>query len=161
MLTLIDPANPPSRKAPLAWAIGAAIPWAVLAVAQVVWFVLDARLGWLHAVAAAVTVVGVVTFVVVAPVWRYRVHRWEVGAQAVYTRSGWLVQERRIAPISRVQTVDTHRGPLARLFGLADVTVTTASSAGAVRIVALDSEVADRIAAQLTDIAAIGDRDAT
>jgi membrane protein YdbS with pleckstrin-like domain len=161
MLTLIDPANPPSRKAPLVWAIGAAIPWAVLAVAQVVWFVLDARLGWLHAVAAAVTVVGVVTFVVVAPVWRYRVHRWEVGAQAVYTRSGWLVQERRIAPISRVQTVDTHRGPLARLFGLADVTVTTASSAGAVRIVALDSEVADRIAAQLTDIAAIGDRDAT
>jgi membrane protein YdbS with pleckstrin-like domain len=161
MVTLVDPANPPSRKAPLVWAIGAAIPWAVLAVAQVVWFVLDARLGWLHAVAAALTVVGVVTFVVVAPVWRYRVHRWEVGAQAVYTRSGWLVQERRIAPISRVQTVDTHRGPLARLFGLADVTVTTASSAGAVRIVALDSEVADRIAAQLTDIAAIGDRDAT
>jgi membrane protein YdbS with pleckstrin-like domain len=161
MVTLVDPANPPSRKAPLVWAIGAAIPWSVLAVAQVVWFVLDARLGWLHAVAAALTVVGVVTFVVVAPVWRYRVHRWEVGAQAVYTRSGWLVQERRIAPISRVQTVDTHRGPLARLFGLADVTVTTASSAGAVRIVALDSEVADRIAAQLTDIAAIGDRDAT
>jgi membrane protein YdbS with pleckstrin-like domain len=161
MLTLVDPANPPSRRAPLVWAIGAAIPWAVLAVAQVVWFVLDARLGWLHAVAAALTLVGVVTFVVVAPVWRYRVHRWEVGAQAVYTRSGWLVQERRIAPISRVQTVDTHRGPLARLFGLADVTVTTASSAGAVRIVALDSEVADRIAAQLTDIAAIGDRDAT
>jgi membrane protein YdbS with pleckstrin-like domain len=161
MVTLVDPANPPSRKAPLVWAIGAAIPWAVLAVAQVVWFVLDARLGWLHAVAAALTLVGVVTFVVVAPVWRYRVHRWEVGAQAVYTRSGWLVQERRIAPISRVQTVDTHRGPLARLFGLADVTVTTASSAGAVRIVALDSEVADRIAAQLTDIAAIGDRDAT
>ncbi|MCU1698912.1 MAG: hypothetical protein JWR34_4975 [Mycobacterium sp.] len=161
MVTLVDPANPPSRKAPLVWAIGAAIPWTLLAVAQVVWFVLDARLGWLHAVAAALTVVGVVTFVVVAPVWRYRVHRWEVGAQAVYTRSGWLVQERRIAPISRVQTVDTHRGPLARLFGLADVTVTTASSAGAVRIVALDSEVADRIAAQLTDIAAIGDRDAT
>jgi membrane protein YdbS with pleckstrin-like domain len=161
MVTLVDPANPPSRKAPLVWAIGAAIPWAVLAVAQVVWFVLDARLGWLHAVVAAATVIGVVTFVVVAPLWRYRVHRWEVGAQAVYTRSGWLVQERRIAPISRVQTVDTHRGPLARLFGLADVTVTTASSAGAVRIVALDSEVADRIAAQLTDVAAIGERDAT
>jgi len=143
------------------WAIAAAIPWGLLGVAQVVWFVLDRRLGWLHAVAAAVTVLGVATFVVVGPLWRYRVHRWEIGTQAVYTRTGWLVQERRIAPISRVQTVDTHRGPLDRLFGLADVTVTTASSAGAVRIVALDSDVADRIAAQLTDIAAIGDRDAT
>jgi membrane protein YdbS with pleckstrin-like domain len=39
--------------------------------------------------------------------------------------------------------------------------VTTASSAGAVRIVALDNEVADRIVAALTDAAAIGDRDAT
>jgi uncharacterized protein len=161
MLTLVDPANPPSRRAPLVWAISAAIPWVLLAVAQVVWLVLGGGPGWLHAVAAAATVLGVATFVVVAPLWRYRVHRWEIGQHAVYTRSGWLVQERRIAPISRVQTVDTHRGPIDRLFGLADVTVTTASSAGAVRIVALDSDVADRIAAQLTDIAAIGDRDAT
>ena len=165
MLTLVEPANPPSRKAPLVWAIAAAIPWGLFAVAQVVWFVLGQAPGWLHGVAAGGTLLGVVTFVVIAPWWRYRVHRWDVsleaGTQAVYTRSGWLVQERRIAPISRVQTVDTHRGPLDRLFGLANVTVTTASSAGAVRIVALDSDVADRIVAQLTDIAAIGDRDAT
>lgn len=149
----------------MVWAVSAAIPWGLLAVGQVVWFFLDPRLSWLHAVAAAVTLVGAVVFVGVVPVWRYRVHRWDVsldgGTQAVYTRTGWLVQERRIAPISRVQTVDTHRGPLDRLFGLANVTVTTASSAGAVRIMALDSEVADRIVARLTDVAALGDRDAT
>jgi membrane protein YdbS with pleckstrin-like domain len=161
MVTLVDPANPPSRKAPLVWAVGAAIPWTVLAVAQVVWFVLDARLAWLHVAAAVATVFGAALFVFVVPLWRYRVHRWEIGAQAVYTRTGWLVQERRIAPISRVQTVDTQRGPLDRLFGLANVTVTTASSAGAVRIIALDADVADRIAAQLTDIASIGEQDAT
>jgi len=79
----------------------------------------------------------------------------------VYTRTGWLVQEHRIAPISRVQTVDTERGPLDQLFGLANVTVTTASSAGAVRIVALDFDVAERVVAQLTDIAALGAEDAT
>jgi uncharacterized protein len=161
MITLIDPAHPPSRKAPLVWAIGAAIPWLMLALAQVVWFALDRRLVWQHLVAAAVTVLGAMVFVVVVPLWRYRVHRWDIGPQAVYTRTGWLVQERRIAPISRVQTVDTYRGPLDRLFGLANVTVTTASSAGAVRIVALDTDVADRIVAQLTDIAAIGEQDAT
>ena len=161
MVTLADPANPPSRRAPLAWAVGAAIPWAVLVVAQLVWLVLDARLAWLHVAAAVATAFGIVLFVFVVPLWRYRVHRWEIGAQAVYTRTGWLVQERRIAPISRVQTVDTQRGPLDRLFGLATVTVTTASSAGAVRIIALDSDVADRIATQLTDIASIGEQDAT
>ncbi|HKV22653.1 MAG TPA: PH domain-containing protein [Mycobacterium sp.] len=160
-MDLVDPANPPSRKAPLVWAIGAAIPWLVLAIAQVVWFVLDGTGVWVHGLAGAVTVVGAVLFVGVVPLWRYRVHRWDISPQAVYTRSGWLVQERRIAPVSRVQTVDTYRGPLDRLFGLANVTVTTASSAGAVRIVALDAPVADQVVSQLTDIAAIGTEDAT
>jgi uncharacterized protein len=160
-MDLVDPANRPSRKAPLVWAIGAAIPWLILVAAQGVWFVVDRRLTSLHVVAAGVTAVGLVVFVAIVPLWRYRVHRWEIGPKAVYTRSGWLIQERRIAPISRVQTVDTYRGPVDRLFGLANVTVTTASSAGAVRIVALDSDVADRVVAQLTDIAAIGAEDAT
>jgi membrane protein YdbS with pleckstrin-like domain len=160
-MNLVEPANPPSRKAPLVWAIGSAIPWLVLAVGQAVWFAIDPRLDWVHVLAAAVTVLGIVVFVVVVPLWRYRVHRWDIGPKAVYTRTGWLVQERRIAPISRVQTVDTYRGPLDRLFGLANVTVTTASSAGAVRIVALDSDVADRVVARLTDIAALGAEDAT
>lgn len=164
-MKLIDPAHPPSRKAPLVWALSAAIPWAMLAVAQLIWFALDPRMPWLHAAAAIVTLVGAAVFVVVVPIWRYRVHRWDInvgsGTPAVYTRTGWLVQERRIAPISRVQTVDTYRGPLDRLFGLANVTVTTASSAGAVRIVALDDDVAERVVAQLTDIAAIGEQDAT
>jgi membrane protein YdbS with pleckstrin-like domain len=158
---LVDPANPPSRKAPLVWALGAAIPWLVVVIAQAVWFAVDISVVWVHALAAALTVVGIVVFVVVVPLWRYRVHRWDIDARAVYTRSGWLVQERRIAPISRVQTVDTQRGPLDRMFGLANVTVTTASSAGAVRIVALDVQVADSVVAQLTDIAAIGAEDAT
>lgn len=160
-MELLEPAHPPSRKAPAVWALGAAIPWAVAAMAQVVWFVVDARLLWLHALVAAGTVVGIVVSVAVAPLWRYRVHRWDLDSTAVYVRSGWWVQERRIAPISRVQTVDSYRGPLDRLFGLSNVTVTTASSAGAVRIVALDADVADQVVERLTDIAALGAEDAT
>lgn len=160
-VALADPAHPPSTKAPLVWALGGAIPWLGLAVAQVVWFEIDPRPLWLHALAAAVTALGVPVSVVVAPLWRYRVHRWDISDQAVYTRTGWLVQERRIAPISRVQTVDTYRGPLDRMLGLANVTVTTASSAGAVHIVALDAHVADRVVAQLTDAASLGVGDAT
>ena len=96
------------------WAIGAAIPWLFVVVAQTVWFVLDGRLAWLHVLVAVGTVLGIAVSVVVGPLWRYRVHRWDVDPTAVYTRSGWWVQERRIAPISRVQTVDTYRGPLDR-----------------------------------------------
>ena len=161
MVAFAEPAHPPSRRAPGLWALSAALSWLVLVVAQVVWWVVLPRPGWLHVAVAVVTTVLMVLHIGVVPLWRYRVHRWEISPQAVFTRTGWLVQESRIAPISRVQTVDTYRGPLDRLFGLANVTVTTASSAGAVQIVALDVDVADRVVAQLTDIAALGGEDAT
>lgn len=156
-----DPRYPPSSKAPLVWALGAAIPWLAVLIGLAVWLAVDRRVVVLQVAVAGVVTVCAVVSVFVVPVWRYRVHRWEISDKAVYTRTGWLVQERRIAPISRVQTVDTHRGPLDRLFGLSNVTVTTASSAGAVQIVALDAAVADDIVARLTDIAAIGSHDAT
>ncbi|MGB3482715.1 MAG: PH domain-containing protein [Mycobacterium sp.] len=160
-MTLREPVNRPSAKAPVVWALGAAVPWTMVLIGFGVWFALDSHLLWLQVGAISAAVIGAIVSVGVVPVWRYRVHRWGISDQAVYTRTGWLVQERRIAPISRVQTVDTERGPLDRLFGLATVTVTTASSAGAVRIVALDAPVADDIVARLTDIAALGGNDAT
>ncbi|MBQ6640002.1 MAG: PH domain-containing protein, partial [Saccharopolyspora sp.] len=59
-------------------------------------------------------------------------------------------QEWRIAPMSRIQTVDTARGPVQRLFGLSSVTVTTASAAGPLRIDALDQHVAAELVTRLT-----------
>ena len=43
-MTFAEPAHPPSAKAPLVWALGAAVPWAFAVLAQIVWFVLDGRL---------------------------------------------------------------------------------------------------------------------
>ena len=69
---------------------------------------------------------------------------------AVYTQVGWWTRERRIAPMSRIQTVDYSEGAIERLFGLASVTVTTASAAGALEISGLDRELAQRLAEELT-----------
>lgn len=95
------------------------------------------------------------------PQWRYRVHRWEVSATAVYTQRGWWARERRIAPMSRVQTVDFAQGPLARLFGLATVTVTTASAAGPLQIEGLDRDIALGLTDELTRKADLEAGDAT
>ena len=89
-------------------------------------------------------------YVVVVPQWRYHVHRWEVTATAVYTQTGWWTRERRIAPMSRVQTVDYAEGAVARLLGLASVTVTTASSAGALEISGLERARARQLVDELT-----------
>ncbi|MFD1811509.1 PH domain-containing protein [Rhodococcus gannanensis] len=159
---MADPQWKPSTKAPLLWAVNAALMWLPVFVAQIVWAVVDgAWTTWPHVTAFAMSAALALAHVLVVPGWRYRVHRWEVSDTAVYTRTGWFTQERRIAPITRVQTVDTERGPIDRLLGLATVTVTTASSAGAVRIAALDTAVADATVTRLTEIAARNRGDAT
>ena len=58
-------------------------------------------------------------------------------------------QERRIAPVSRIQTVDMTRDT-AEALGLASVTVTTASAAGPLLIDGLDLDVARHLVEDLT-----------
>jgi uncharacterized protein len=101
------------------------------------------------------------SYVAVVPSWRYLVHRWEVTDTAVYTQTGWWSRERRIAPMSRIQTVDHVEGAISRLFGLATVTVTTASAAGALGIAGLDKDVARRLVDELTMKADAVEGDAT
>lgn len=161
-VVMAEPTNYPSAKARLLWTIGAALFWAFPVAGLLVWgFVASAWSTWPFQAAAAAVVVFAATNIAVVPAWRWRVHRWEVGAEAVYTRTGWFTQERRIAPITRIQTVDTARGPLDRMLGLSTVTVTTASAAGPVTIHALDQAVADQVVAELTAIAARNKGDAT
>ncbi|WP_182524348.1 PH domain-containing protein [Nocardioides dongkuii] len=105
--------------------------------------------------------VALAAYVAVVPPWRYRVHRWEVTETAVHTQTGWWVRERRIAPMSRIQTVDQVEGALARLLGLATVTVTTASAAGALEIAGLDAERARALVRELTLKADAVEGDAT
>ncbi|QWF78562.1 PH domain-containing protein [Amycolatopsis sp. CA-230715] len=105
------------------------------------------------ALSVAIVAVGVLwalAYLIVMPIWRYRVHRWETTDEAVYTASGWLWQEWRVAPLSRIQTVDTERGLLQQWFKLSTVTVTTASSAGTIKIEGLDHELAKDLVQHLT-----------
>ncbi|WP_030692495.1 PH domain-containing protein [Streptomyces globisporus] len=134
-----------------------AVPVAVLAVLGA--FLGPAR-SWLLLAAGAVAALALACTAFL-PAWWFRVHRWEVTDEAVYVRTGALWQEWRIAPMSRIQTVDTVRGPLEQTFRLATVTVTTASSKGAIRIGGLDHELAADLAERLTALTRATPGDAT
>ena len=86
----------------------------------------------------------------IRPWFKHRVYRWEVTADAAFTKTGWLTQTWTLVPISRIQTVDVTRGLLQQMFGLATVAVLTASSQGTVRIWHLEHAVAQRVAEDLT-----------
>jgi uncharacterized protein len=128
----------------------------ILVVTAMAWESLPAR-WWLVGAAGLLVLV----YAAVVPQWRYLVHRWEVSDTAVYTQTGWWARERRIAPMSRIQTVDYAEGAVSRLFGLASVTVTTASAAGALRIEGLDARLAQRLVDELTLKADAVEGDAT
>jgi membrane protein YdbS with pleckstrin-like domain len=141
------------------WMASAVIQSLVLMVVLVVVVAMDVvDLPWWSLVMVALVLTA---YVVVVPQWRYLVHRWEVTDTAVYTQTGWWARERRIAPMSRIQTVDHVEGAISRLFGLATVTVTTASAAGALEIAGLDHEVARRLVDELTVKADAVEGDAT
>lgn len=148
---LRPPCNRVDERAVRWWTAQALVLVVPLLVALAVAFAMvpDAR-GWLGAALAAGVLLGA-AYVIVMPRWRYRVHRWETTPEAVYASSGWLLQEWRVAPLSRVQTVDTLRGPLQQLFGLATVTITTASAKGAITIDGLDRELAAEVVHRLTE----------
>ena len=143
---LRDPAHQVSPKAPLLWAAGACIRSLLLVIAVVVVDCLVHVPWWVYPLLAVV----LIAYIVAMPRVRYRIHRWESTETAVYTQTGWLSRERRIAPMSRVQTVDFEQGWVERVLGLANVTVTTASAAGPLQISAIDKPIADRLVADLT-----------
>lgn len=160
MNQLRDPAHRVSPRARTMWQVEAGLEAAAAAVAAVIAALLWVPDPW-RWLLAALAVLGCAAIAVVVPLWRFQVHRWEVSPTAVYTQRGWWARERRIAPMSRVQTVDFAQGVLARLFGLATVTVTTASAAGALQIEGLDRDVALALVDELTRKADLVEGDAT
>jgi membrane protein YdbS with pleckstrin-like domain len=158
---LRPPRNPVDRRAVGWWTTNLlllfAAPVSVLVLLGVL--ITPARF-WLLAPAALIAVIGLVA-VPALPRWWFRVHRWEVTGHAVYTRTGWFWQEWRVAPLSRIQTVDTRRGPVEQRFGLATVVVTTASAKGAVTMPGLAHAVAEDIVEELTEATQAVPGDAT
>ncbi len=159
-MELRDPQHRVSPRARWLWVAeslvesGVVIAVLILVTGPWDWFSLP---GW----AWVALIVAALVHVIAMPTIRYAVHRWETTPTAVYTQSGWIRRERRIAPLSRVQTIDFEQGALSRMLRLADVRVTTASAAGPVKIKGIEKHVAEEIVADLTERTAATTGDAT
>jgi membrane protein YdbS with pleckstrin-like domain len=85
---------------------------------------------------------------------RYRVWRYEVRDDALYLERGVFTRVRTVVPFVRLQHVDSSRGPVERLVGLASTVVYTAGSRGAdVTVPGLTPEGADDLRERLKRLA--------
>ena len=89
------------------------------------------------------------------PAVLYRHWRYEIGETEVDLQFGWLTVTRTLIPMTRIQHVDTRRGPLQRRFGLASVILYTA--AGASEIPALADAIADGARDRIASLANVAD----
>jgi membrane protein YdbS with pleckstrin-like domain len=149
-----EPAWPLSRSAIGLWVTEGIIAAVLLGIGAALLVVLvpsdaPAPLPLLGRLVPVAVVVYAVVAIGIRPWVRFRVHRWEVTAEAVYTLTGWLTRTWTLVPISRIQTVDVTRGVLQQLFGLSTVAVMTASSQGTVQVWHLEADVAQQVADDL------------
>ncbi|GAA3590674.1 PH domain-containing protein [Nonomuraea rosea] len=158
---LRPPQNAVHRRAITMWTTRSAVGYGLAALVFLVLAAFVDGAGTVFAVLAFLTALAGACYAIVVPRWRYGVHRWEVTGDAVYTSSGWLWHQYRVAPMSRIQTVDTVRGPFYQLFKLSAVTVTTASAMGPLRIDGLDEEFARDLVERLNRVTQATPGDAT
>lgn len=117
-------------------------------------WLLDAHWGWVASAAGIVIVLGALwTFL--TPRIRYNQWRFEIRDDEVDLLHGIVVKTRQIIPMSRIQHVDTVRGPIQRRYGLASVVFYTA--AGSMMIPELSHERAASVRDQIAALAKVHD----
>lgn len=80
----------------------------------------------------------------ISPYFRFHRYRYKIDEEFIDIREGYLFVTREIVPIERLHKMETIRGPIDTMFGVAKVKVTTAG--GEVTIRFLEQEKAERIA---------------
>lgn len=80
--------------------------------------------------------------------------RWHYALRErdLWIRRGILLRSVSVIPYRRLQFVDTEQGPLARLFGLAELVVHTAAPGTSGRVPGLDAEDAERLRERLAHL---------
>lgn len=155
------PKNTVDSRAKTYWALNIGISIALVIISLGIMMVIFPGLRGVFGIVLIVGLVLGVSGMLFVPRHLFHYHRWEVTDEAVYASSGWLWREWRIAPLSRIQTVDTEHGPLQQAFGLATVTITTASAAGPIKVSGLSKKTAAELAEKLTKMTQVTREDAT
>lgn len=88
-------------------------------------------------------------YILVAPAIYYARYRYRIGEDRIDVRRGIIFISHEIVPVERIHQLEVSRGPIDNMFGLADVTITTAG--GVASIQHLEKIVAEDIADSLNE----------
>ncbi len=114
------------------WRISSLIGFAIAALPALIGFLFAAHLLFDRAIIAFAPWVSLLLLAVLWVFWyparAYRAWGYRVSERVLEIRSGVWFRVVRLLPLSRLQHVDLHRGPLERAHGLASLTLHTAGT---------------------------------
>lgn len=126
----------------VATALWSAILLVAIIVSYVLWFVPENIM--VGKVLSLVFGFMILANAIISPYFRFHRYRYKIDEEFIDIREGYLFVTREIVPIERLHKMETIRGPIDSMFGVAKVKVTTAG--GEVTIRFLEEEKAERIA---------------
>ncbi len=96
---------------------------------------------------------------IVGPEIFYRRYRYRIDDEKAEIRRGIITISHSMVPIERIHQVEVSKGPINRMFGLANVVITTAG--GVTTLEFLDEDTAESIASRLNEcvVKLLKDRD--
>ncbi len=103
--------------------------------------------------------IAVSVYLIAGPIVFYRRYRYRIDDDKVEIRRGVLIITHTLVPIERIHQVQVSKGPINKMFGLADVNMTTAG--GQASLEYLNEETAESIASKLNEcvVKLLKDRD--
>jgi membrane protein YdbS with pleckstrin-like domain len=93
-------------------------------------------------------------YLLIWPAVYYARYRYRINEDRIDIRRGVFVIKHTVVPTERVHQLEVARGPINNLFGLADVTITTAGGIAAIQYLDRETaaEIADSLNEYITDI---------
>lgn len=126
----------------VATGIGSLIGLGILAAVNVLLFIPE---GIQIGMTISLILGGVILFNALAsPYFRFHRYRYQIDEEFIDIREGYLFVKREIVPIQRLHKMETLRGPIDTMFGVAKLKVTTAGGDVVIRF--LEQEKAEHIA---------------
>lgn len=108
--------------------------------------------GWPAGFPAAAIAGAVLLWGIIAPPVAYERWRFALRERDLWIRRGIVIRSVSVIPYRRLQFVDTDQGPLARIFGLAELVVHTAAPGTSGRVPGLDASEAERLRERLAHL---------
>lgn len=135
-----------NKEAKSCMRLSALVIWAIILVPLAIFALLGDVEAFIQIGVIALAVIAAI-YIIIAPGIRYERYRYFIGDEEVMVRRGFLWIHEEIVPIERLHKLEVRQGPIARIYKLSTVCVTTAG--GDISIKFLREDEAERIASTL------------